>query len=560
MSCESEIDHLIENLKARNRAARDDSCRRLQGYGEIAVPKIGRLLMESSGVVAEIAALTLSEIGIPAIPTLVKVLREGGHDRRKHASTALAHIGTAAIPALEEATTDEDGAVRWRAFNALARIGAPSVPVIVARLLEGDEETRLRILGAVEAQLAFPDAPPVDQWDAEQNSIVPCLIQLVEHTDPALLQFGSGMLQKVGLPSVSLLAEHTLRCRNVVAEAKCVCALGSLVHGLFKQSEMAGEILVRYTASLFQKAPHVGVCGVDLSIEEHRQGLSSGDPRVWAERLHNEYLGLFTGLGIVGVPVIAPAWLNGTNEEKAFSHNAMRVAFGGWFCFPHIPFDNPRNYQGPTSPDDRIFSEADPEAIEDVDKIVSALEYKYEKTVHCMPKRVVTEQTSSTENPLPSEMQMPSKTLDLVRKRAIEAIRDKGVMMLPSIIEMADNGDDDRCLCALEAISIIDGIDFGTLRNNPGLVPTLIRFMRMPHDWYRIRAIAAAEHIGEPLLPFLSERVSHECDELDRLSAIAVMGSIGRAACPHIEEFVPDTDTAVAAFARWHLARIAAGQ
>ena len=560
MSCESEIDDLIENLKARNRAARDESRRRLQLYGEIAVPKIGRLLMESSGVVAEIAALTLSEIGIPAIPTLVKVLREGGHDRRKHASTALAHIGTAAIPALEEATTDEDGAVRWRAFNALARIGAPSVPFIVARLLEGDEETRLRILGAVEAQLAFPDAPPVDQWDAERNSVIPCLVQLVEHPDPALLQFGNGMLQKVGLPSVSLLAEHILKCRNVVAEANCVSALCSLVHGFFKQSEVAGDIIVGYTASLFQKALHVGVRGVDLSTEDYRQGLNSGELRVWGERLHNEYLNLFTGLGILAVPVIAPAWLNGTKEEKAFSHNAMRAAFGGWFYFPHIPFANPRNYQGPTSPDDRIFSEADPEAMEDVDKIVSALEYKSEKTVHGMPKRMVTEHSSSTKDSLPSEMQTRSKTLDLVRERAIEAIRDKGVMMLPSIIEIAESGDDDRCLCALEAISVIDGIDLGILSNNPGLVPTLIRFMKIPHDWYRIRAIAIAEHIGEPLLPFLSERVSDAYDELDRLSAIAVMGSIGRAACSHIEEFVPDADTAVAAFARWHLARIAAGQ
>ncbi|HLE80764.1 MAG TPA: HEAT repeat domain-containing protein, partial [Dehalococcoidia bacterium] len=98
MAANRDLDHLVEILKIRgDRAVREETARQLQGYGDAAVEKLGGLLMESSGVTAEIAASTLSKIGVSAIPALAKALREGGHERRKYASIALANVGNAAI-------------------------------------------------------------------------------------------------------------------------------------------------------------------------------------------------------------------------------------------------------------------------------------------------------------------------------------------------------------------------------------------------------------------------------------------------------------------------------
>ena len=563
MSSGNEIDNLINTLRMRSRAAREESARQLESCGEVVIPRLEAVLMESTGVVAETAALILSRIGIPAIPALAKALREGGHNRRKYASIALAHIGAAAIPVLEAAAMDEDRGVRWRAFNALARIGIRNMPFIVARLLDSDQETRLEILSATEAQLTSADTADSDQWDAERSSIVPCLIRRLELTDPNMLRFGNGMLQKVGLPSIDCLAEYVLNCRNEVAETNCVHALRSLLYGCIKESEEAGNILLGYTAALFKKAPYLAVAHAHLSNEDYRQAFDSGDSRVCREQLGNAYLLLFADLGILAVPVLAPAWLKETKEKREFSDRAMDIAFRGWLLrrdIPHIPYVNPKNYRGPTSPDDRIFSEADPGSMEDVDKIVSALEYKYEKMIDDLLEKRETEPNGSTRCSSASELRKSSKTLSLVRERAIQTVQDKGVMMLPCIIEMVENGDDDRCLCALEALSLINGIDTGILNNNPKLLSVLIRFMKMPHDWYRIRVIASANHMGQPLLPFLSQYASKARNELDTLGAIAVMGSIGWEARAYVEPFMFHSNMAIGAFSRWYLAKIAADE
>lgn len=573
MNSESEIDRLIAGLKIRNRTVREEASRQLQLCGEVAIPKLGTLLMESNGVVAEAAALTLSKIGAPAIPALTKALREGGHGRRKYASIALADIGIAAIPVLEEGTTDEDRGVRWRAFNALARIGAPSIPFIVTKLLGSDEGTRLLILQSTRWELTRADTPDLEQGDAEGNSVIHCLIQLLEQTDRDIQFFGMGMLEKIGLPAIIFLAEYALNCKNEVAEKNCVSTLRGIMFGRgVKGSELAGNTLREYASALFKKTAHITVAEVHLSAKDYEQALNSGDSRVWRERLRKEYNLLFGDLGVLAVPVLASAWLNGTKKGREFSDHAMDLAFGDSFGLPHIPFRNPKDYKGPTSPDEEIFSEVNSSSMEDVNKIVSALEYKYEKIIDDMLKRRETEPSSLINDSPESEPEEQeqtweeerinlsniSKTLDQVRERAIQTIRDKGVMMLPCIIEMAQNGDDDRCLCAVEALSIINGIDNDVLRNNPALVPTLIRFMKIPHHWYRIRAMASASHIGQPLLPFLSQYAFKAHDELDKLAAVAVMGSIGDEARAYIEPFTLDTNTAVSAFSRWYLVKLAA--
>jgi len=573
MNPENEIDNLINRLKIRNRAAREEASKQLQLHGEAVIPKLGKLLMESSGVVAEAAALILSKIGTPAIPTLAKALREGGHGRRKYASLALAEIGISAMPVLEEAATDKDRGVRWRAFNALSRIGAPSIPFIVTKLLESDEDTRQLILQSSRWELTRAGTPELEQRDAEGNSVVPCLIQLLEQNDRDIQFFGMGMLEKIGLPATHYIAEYITHCDNEIAEKNCVSTLRGIIFGGVKDSEVAGSILQKYTSALLEKAsPYVDVAEVHLSARDYQQALNSGDSRVWRERLSNEYRLLFWDLGVLAVPVLAPAWLKGARQEKEFSSLVMELAFDfdDFFSLPHIPFRNPRDYKGPISPDDKIFSELNSSSLEDVDKVVTALEYKYEKilddtreerkaTLDSLMKRLPEMESGERERTLMRErakFQNISNTLDLVRERAIQTIRDKGVMMLPRIIEMIQSGDDDRCLCALEAISVIDGVDRDVLLNDSDLVPILIRFIKIPHHWYRTRAMASALHIGQPLLPFLSEYASTAHDEVDKLAAVAAMGSIGEKARAYIESFTLDPNRAVSAFSRWYLAKL----
>jgi hypothetical protein len=546
MNSENEIDNLISRLKIRNRAAREEASRQLQLYGEAVIPKLGQLLMESSGVVAEAAALILSKIGTPAIPILVKALREGGHGRRKYASLALAEIGISAMPVLEEAAIDEDRGVRWRAFNALSRIGAPSIPFIVTKLLENDEDTILLILESSRWDLTRADTPNLEQWDTEGNSVIPCLIQLLGNANRDVQFFGMGMLQKIGVPAISYLAKYISNCKNVMAEKNCVATLNGMMFGGVKGPELAGSAIKEYTSALFEKYAHLKIPKVDIASEEYEQAIKSGDSkaRVWRERLDKEYRLLFGALGILAVPVLAPAWLNGSRKEKAIADRAMDLSFNfDSYSFPHM-LSNPMDYRGPTSPDDTIFSNFNPNSIDDVDKIVTALEYKYDKIICEDLNKKETERM---------DFRKRSETIDLVRERTIKTIRRKGVTMLPCIIEMAQNSDDARCLCALEALSIVDGIDNDVLYNNLGLLPTLIRFMKIPHDWYRRRAMVSASHIGKPLLPLLSQYVSNNHDELDKLAGIALIGSI-RKSHPFLEPFISDDNKVIRAFSRWYLA------
>jgi len=575
MVANEDLNRLVEILKRRgNRSAREKASRQLQYYGNAAVEKLGTLLMDSTGVIAETAAITLSGIGVSAIPALSKALREGGHGRRKYASLALANIGKAAIPVLQNATTDEDRGVRWRAFNALARIGGPSIPFIVTTLLEGDEETKLLIVQAIQWQMTRVDTPDLEQHDAEGNSVIPCLIQLLEQSDQALQSLGMGMLQKIGLPAINSLAEYVLDCNNEVAEKNCISTLNGIMFGCgARNSEVAGDILREYTSALFDKVTHITVTEVYLSAEDYGQALNSGDSRVWKERCLKEYRLLFGELGVLAVPVLAPVWLYGTKQEKEFSNQAMDSAFYDSCHIPHIPLRNPRDYEGPISPDDMLFSNVNPYLLDDVNKVVTALEYKYmnilddtreernatkqDSLMKHLPEMdsVEREQTSEEER---AKLLKLSKIQDLVRERAIQTIRDSGVRMLPCILEMAQSGDDDRCLCALEALSIVDGIDTEILRNNLALLLVLIRFMKIPHLWYRMRAIAIASHIGQVLLPLLSEYTS-SADELDKLAAVAAMGSIGTKALTYISRLTSDSNQAVAAFATWYVAMLTTG-
>jgi HEAT repeat protein len=516
--------------------------------------------MESTGVIAEITALTLSKIGVSAIPALAKALREGGHGRRQYASLALVDIGDAAIPVLKEATEDEDRGVRWRAFNALARIGAQAIPFIADRLEKGDEATRLLIVEATMEELLGADTLAIQPYDTEGKSVIPHVIKLLDHKDDKVQFYARGVIEKIGLPSIPPLAEYLIDdCRSKATESNCIACLGGIMfgHGV-KSSETAGAMLQKYTPALFARATR-------RNTEEVR----------W------KYILLFMDIGIFAVPVLAQAWQNGTKGQREFSNLSMDEAFRAVAGSidpisdgnaPHLPhlFNSPRNYDGPTSPDDDIFYRVNATSFADVHKIVLALEYKYLKIVTENVKEFSKEYDSfkaAISTMEADERDQASAafafrrrhtslnyTISWVRSRALETIQKRGVLMLPHILEIARNGDDDSCLCALEALSIIDEIDDKVLRNNPDLLPVLIRFIKIPHAWYRRRALACASHIGEPLLPFLYEFLRN-ADELDRLAAVAAMGRVDNQFITHIGRLASDRDKAVAAFSSWYRAQ-----
>lgn len=562
MVANGELDRLVEILKSHgNKAAREEASRQLHAYGDAAVERLGTLLMESTGVIAEITALTLSKIGVSAIPVLAKALREGGHGRRQYASLALVDIGDAAIPVLKEATEDEDRGVRWRAFNALARIGAQAIPFIADRLGKGDAATRLLIVEATIWELRGADTPAIKSYDTEGKSVIPHLIRLLGHKDDKVQFHARGVIEKIGLPSIPPLAEYLIDdCGSKATEEKCIACLRGIMfgHGV-KSSETAGAMLQKYAQPLFARATRRKI-----------------------ERIRDQYTSLFYDLGIIAVPVLAPAWLSGTKGQREFSNRSMEGALSGSLNAisngnaPHVPhlFYDPRNYDGPTSPDDEIFWRVNPSSFTDVHKIVLALEYKYLKVVEETSRESIREHDSyraaistmeagereeaSAEFAFRSRHTSLSYTISWVRNRAIETIKHRGVLMLPHILEIARNGDDDSCMCALEALSIIDEINDKILRNNPDLISVLIRFIKIPHMWYRARAINCASHIGRPLLPFLAEFL-HSADGLDKLAAIAAMGSVGIEAQTYMRHLTSDRDKVVATFSSWYEAQLSTG-
>ena len=591
MDTKGDLDRLIEILKSRgHRSAREDASRQLQDYGDAAVERLGTLLMESTGVIAEIAASTLSRIGVSAIPALAKALREGGHGRRNYASIALANIGNAAIPALKDATKDGDRGVRWRAFNALASIGAPAIPFIASSLFNSDDDNRLLVLQATKWELTRVDTPDIQPCDADGKTILPCLAKLLNHKDREVEFFARGVIEKIGLPLISPLALYVVNeCKDIQIEKNCIISMRGILFGRgVKSSEAAGVILQQYIPALFARANRIDIGKIRkssqvLSRQGIEQALLTPDHPIHIDMLYTEYQNLFNDLfndlGIYAVPVLAPAWQNGTVEQRELADLSMDGAFNSYFFYrsvPHLLYD-PKDYDGPTSIEDEIFDQLNPNSFSDVRKIVLALEYKYFKVLdETRPQRTeefnsLLDATSSfTEDKRREALQRLSAkhrptidSIDSVRERALATIKDKGVFMLPHILDIAQQGDDELCLCALEALSFIKRIDEKVLSNNPDLLLVLIRFVRIPHMWYRNRAIAAAAHIGQPLLPFLA-RFINDADELDKLAAVAAMGSVGVKgptysvgvkARTYIEPLTLDRDKAVAAFASWCMQR-----
>jgi HEAT repeat protein len=96
-----------------------------------AVPVLGEILRQDAGLVSA-AANALIQLGTNSLPELIAVLDDGDYNTRAHACYALAVLGkdaAPAVPRLGQIIEDERGPIANTAMTTLARIGEPAVPL-----------------------------------------------------------------------------------------------------------------------------------------------------------------------------------------------------------------------------------------------------------------------------------------------------------------------------------------------------------------------------------------------------------------------------------------------